>query len=413
MAQRPAGIAQRLARRDPVDVVDSDSLHGPSRVSAPHGHRALGAAKGRLRSRALRLLGYLLAAFLVVRLIPSLEEALTSLEHVSWQWVFGAIGLELLSETGFVTAWRAIVDPEDVLGREGGGRRRSTRAAWTQLGGGMLVPGGSLSSVGVGAWILHRFGMPDKLIAERQFNLSFLNTAVDAFALIIFGVGLAVGIFPGEQRLALTLLPAAVAALGLGLAVLLARRASSYVAKEPGEHPKLVAALAALADAVDDTKRLLLHRRGLASVLGAIAYLGFDVLVLWSAFIAIHTHPLPGPAVVLMAYIIGALGGSLPLPAGAGSIAGMVGMLILYGVPNSAAVAAVILYQAVGQLVPLAGGGIAYILLRRELGPIPRGVAGCQWSAAEAQSGARDAADAIEVYSEPASALSTLRDRSK
>ena len=67
-----------------------------------------------------------------------------------------------------------------------------------------------------------------------------------------------------------------------------------------------------------------------------------------------------------MAYIIGAVGGSLPLPAGVGSIAGMVGMLILYGVRHSAALAAVILYQAVGELVPLAGGGIAYVLLRRD-----------------------------------------------
>jgi uncharacterized membrane protein YbhN (UPF0104 family) len=71
-----------------------------------------------------------------------------------------------------------------------------------------------------------------------------------------------------------------------------------------------------------------------------------------------------------MAYIIGALGGSIPLPAGVGSIGGMVGMLILYGVDHNAAVAAVILYQAIGQLVPLIGGGIAYLLLRGKLGRI-------------------------------------------
>ena len=47
--------------------------------------------------------------------------------------------------------------------------------------------------------ILHRLGVPTKLIAEREFNLSFLNTAVDALALIVFGVGLATGIFAGEH----------------------------------------------------------------------------------------------------------------------------------------------------------------------------------------------------------------------
>ena len=110
-------------------------------------------------------------------------------------------------------------------------------------------------------------------------------------------------------------------------------------------------------------------------MLGALGYLWLDVLVLWSAFVAIHAHPAPGFGVVLMAYIIGALGGSIPLPAAIGTIGGMVGMFILYGVGHNAAVAAVLLYQAIGLLVPLIGGGIAYLFLRRRLGPM-RSVAG-------------------------------------
>ena len=121
-------------------------------------------------------------------------------------------------------------------------------------------------------------------------------------------------------------------------------------------HPKIANSIATLADAVDDTDRLLFHRGGAKSVLGALVYLWLDVLVLWSAFIAIHAHPVPGFGVVVMAYIIGALGGSIPLPAGIGTIGGMVGMFILYGVSHDAAVAAVLLYQAIGLLVPLIGG---------------------------------------------------------
>ncbi|HTZ85935.1 MAG TPA: lysylphosphatidylglycerol synthase transmembrane domain-containing protein [Solirubrobacteraceae bacterium] len=349
-------------------VVPAGSRHAPSH----HSWGALAAARGRLQKKALKLLGYLVVVFLVIKLIPGINEALKSLERVRWEWVIAAFALEILSEMGFVVSWRAIVDPEDVLSREGRGRRMATRVAWAQLGGGMLVPGGSLTSVGVGAWILHRFGMPTKLIAERQFNLSFLNTAVDALALIVFGLGLACGLFPGANSLALTLLPAALAAIGVVAALLIARGAASYAARAEAKHPKLALSITTLADAVQDTERLLFHRRGPKSVLGAIAYLGFDVLVLWSAFIAIHAHPAPGFAVVVMAYIIGALGGSIPLPAGLGSIGGMVGMLILYGVGHGPAVAAVLLYQAVGQLVPLIGGAIAYVFLRRTLGPIRR-----------------------------------------
>src|SRR5271155_3379582 len=220
----------------------TDATLGPSRpehARPDHARRALRGAKRGLRKRALKLAGYVVVAFLVVKLIPGLEQALRSLERVRWQWVVAALAVEVLSESGFVMSWRAIVDPDDVLSSDGRGERMGTRVAWAQLGGGELVPGGSLSSVGVGAWILHRFGMPTKLVAERQFNLSFLNTAVDALALIVFGLGLATGIFPGEQKLTLTVLPAAVAAIGIAAALLIARRAERYSARAQAKHPKI------------------------------------------------------------------------------------------------------------------------------------------------------------------------------
>ena len=338
--------------------------------------RALGAAGGHLRTRALKLLAYLLLAYLVLKLIPSLKDALSSLEHVSWTWLVGAALIETLSEMGFVVSWRAIVDPDDVLGGEGRSRRIDVRAAWTQLGGGMLLPGGALGGVGVGAWILRHFGMPAKLIAERQFNLSFLNTAVDGLALVFFGTGLAIGVFAGEGNLLLTLLPAALAAAALVGARLVAHGASSYAARLQPKHPRVAGAITALAAAVADTERNLFHRGDWTSAIGAVAYLGFDTLVLYSAFFAIHAHPVPGYPIVIMAYIVGALGGSIPgLPAGVGSVGGMAGMLILYGVGHDAAIAAVVLYEAVGLLVPLVGGGIAYVLLRRQFGPMPAGAA--------------------------------------
>jgi uncharacterized membrane protein YbhN (UPF0104 family) len=323
--------------------------------------------QGDVRRRALKLVGYVVLAFLVIKLIPGLHQALRSLEHVRWQWLLVAVVLEVLSEACFVLSWRSIVDPDGVLGTGGPGRRTDRYAAWTQLGGGMLLPAGTLSSVGVGAWILRRFGMAPHTIAERQFNLSFLNTTIDALALIVFGLGLASGVFSGERNLLLTLVPAALAAVGLALALLVAHHAESLASRLRAKHAKTATAIDTLAAAVTDTKRLLSTRAGLPGVAGALGYLGFDVLMLWSAFTAIHTHPLPSFAVVLMGYIIGALGGSIPLPAAAGSVGGMVGMLILYGVGRDAAVAAVVLYQAVALLVPLIGGGVGYLLLHRTL----------------------------------------------
>lgn len=150
------------------------------------------------------------------------------------------------------------------------------------------------------------------------------------------------------------------------------RSAQEHHARLRAKHPKIANAIATLADAVDDTERLLFHRGAWTSVLGILAYLGFDVLVLWTACFAVHAHPAPGFAVVVMAYIIGALGGSIPLPASAGTVGGMAGMLILYGVGHDAAIAAVLLHQAIGLLVPLVGGAVAYMILRHSFGPIVR-----------------------------------------
>jgi uncharacterized membrane protein YbhN (UPF0104 family) len=341
-------------------------------VQEHHVRRALTNAKRHLLRSALKLAGYLAVAYVVLKLVPALRQALRSLEHVSWEWVLGAIALEVLSELGFVAAWRAIIDPQEVLARDGRGRRMDDDVAWAQLGGGLLLPGGAWGGVGVGAFILHRFGMPSKLIAEREFNLSFLNTAVDALVLIVVGVGLAIGVFAGERHLLLTALPAALAATGIAVALLIAHRARGRAARLQTKHPKIAGAITTLADAVDDTERLLLHRGAWTSVLGVLAYLGLDVLVLWTAFLAIHAHPSLGIAVVVMAYIIGALGGSIPLPASAGTVGGMAGMLILYRVGHNAAIAAVLLHQAIGLLVPLTGGGIAYAILRRRSGLITR-----------------------------------------
>ena len=59
----------------------------------------------------------------------------------------------------------------------------------------------------------------------------------------------------------------------------------------------------------------------------------------------------------------------------AAAITTLEGMLILYGVARDDALAAVLLHQAIGLLVPLIGGGVAYTILRRRLGPIRPGAA--------------------------------------
>jgi hypothetical protein len=350
-----------------MSEIDSSSEreHAPGGSPSAGHDGILRAGEHWLRKAGLRLVGYLIAAYLVIRLIPALGEALEDLERLSWAWLAGILALEILSETGFVISWQGVVDPESRLGREGRGRI-DVRLAWAQLGAGMFLPGGSLSGVGAGTWLLHRLGMPLKLTVKRQLSLSFLNTAIDAVALIVFGIALALGLLSGDRNPLLTVLPAALAAFGLAATLLIAVRTRRRGRAERSRHPRIAAVLTTLADAVEDTGRILTDRSHLRAVCGAIVYLFLDVLVLFFAFTAIRPDTAPTFGVVVMAYIIGALGGSIPLPAAIGTVGGMVGMFILYGVHRDTAFAAVLLYQAVGLLVPLVGGALAYLLLRRE-----------------------------------------------
>jgi uncharacterized membrane protein YbhN (UPF0104 family) len=352
-----------------VQLRDDGGRGKPAPAHARHTRRVLGEARRRLQKSGLKLLGWLVFGYLLVKLVPSLKHALSSLQHVGWAWVLGAIALEVISEYGFVASWRQIVDPDNVLGSDGRPGRTAAHAAWAQLGGGMVIPGGSIASVGVGGWILHRFGMAPNTIAERQFTLNFLDLAVYALALVVFGVGLATGIFPGEGNLLLTLLPAVIVSAGIVALLLLARAVPQYGKRVESRHRKIAGAITSLADAVAATNQIVFHGDRRKSLLGALAYMVFDALVLWTAFFAIHAHPVPGFPAVMMAYIIGALGGFIPLPAGLGAVGGIAGMLALYGVGHNAAVASVLLYTAVGLLVPVIGGAIAYLFLRRQFGP--------------------------------------------
>jgi hypothetical protein len=196
--------------------------------------------------------------------------------------------------------------------------------------------------------LLHRFGIPLRRVTEREFNLSFLNTGIDALALMFLGLLLGLGIVSGKHDPTLTLVPAALAATGVAAAIVIARRAERFAARLESRHRRIAAAVGTVASAVDDTDRLVFRRRDWRSIAGAVAFLGFDVLVLWAAFYAVHAHAVPAFAPVLLAYVIGALAGSLPLPAGLGAIGGIGACLVLYGASANAAAGAVFLYGRSG-----------------------------------------------------------------
>jgi uncharacterized protein (TIRG00374 family) len=202
----------------------------------------------------------------------------------------------------------------------------------------------------------------------------FLLTSLpNVVALIAVGLGLAVGLLPGEPHLALTIIPAAVAAMGIA-AALLAGRLAAHLQQRLERRPAdertrklsaLIETLRALANGVDEALALL-RERNVLLIGGLVAYLAFDVMILWAGFRAFGDAP--PLAIVWIAYLIGELGGLIPVPGGIGGIdAGLVGTLVLYGVRLAPATAAVLTYRAIALWVPALLGAFAFIGLRRTL----------------------------------------------
>jgi uncharacterized protein (TIRG00374 family) len=131
---------------------------------------------------------------------------------------------------------------------------------------------------------------------------------------------------------------------------------------------RVAAALSATSEGIDEALHQL-RRADPLLLAGLVGYLVFDQLTFWASFRAVGASPeLP---LIWMAYLIGQLGNWPPLPGGIGGVElGLVGALVLYGLPALTATAAVLLYRVIELWIPAVLGISAFVqlrlLLRRE-----------------------------------------------
>ena len=203
--------------------------------------------------------------------------------------------------------------------------RTSVEIGLAELGVGSLIPAGGLGGLALGVWALRRGGMPIDQVATRSVAFFLIKCAANFAAVAVVGVVMWLGIGTPPLSPALTILPAvlalAVIAVVASLPIFLAR------AKGDGRAAR---AARTLGRGVSEALRLL-RTGNPAIVLGSLGYWAFDNLVLWACFDAFGVHP--PLTVVLMGYLIGQLGGLLPIPGGLGGVeGGLVGTLVVYGV---------------------------------------------------------------------------------
>jgi uncharacterized membrane protein YbhN (UPF0104 family) len=246
------------------------------------------------------------------------------------------------------------------------GWRRSWQIGGSELAAGSLVPASGAAGLGLGAWVLHRGGMGGERIARRSVAFFLIKSSVNFIAVAVLGTVMAVGLLGPDLSLWLTAFPAVAATLALGGVIVMSRlgcRAPALGAS------RLKRATGAVRRAVTDgsAEALKILRSGNRRVLaGSFGYWAFDNAVLWATFQAFDVSP--PLTVILMGYLIGQLGGLLPLPGGVGGIdGGLIGTLIVYGAPAVGTAAAVLVYRVILFWLPLIAGGTAFASLRRDM----------------------------------------------
>jgi uncharacterized protein (TIRG00374 family) len=323
-------------------------------------------APRRLLRRLLQAGALLAAIVLVALLAPGLGEVRRRLGDADPGWVALAIAFEALSCLSYVLMFRPIFC-----------RRMSWRTSgeigFSELAAGSLVPASGAGGLALGAWILHRGGMPADHIARRSVAFFLIKSSVNFVAVAVLGTLMAVGLVGPHSSLLLTALPAALSVAVIALVLAIPRLG-------PGRDPDpeasklrraVVAARRAVIGGTAEAVEILRSRDPLV-IVGAIGYWAWDNAVLWAAFHAVGADvPL---SVVLMGYLIGQLGGLLPLPGGVGGIdGGLFGTLVVFGAPAAATAAAVLAYRVILFWLPLIVGAIAFVSLRRALDQAERG----------------------------------------
>jgi uncharacterized membrane protein YbhN (UPF0104 family) len=191
--------------------------------------------------------------------------------------------------------------------------------------------------------------------------------------LVVCGLGLYLGLFPGSAPFAITVVPAifgaVVIALFLSVSLLpgdferLVGRVTGGSGRFGRFATRLAAAPASAAQGVRAALDLLCTRD--PGLLGGVAWWGFDIMCLWACFHAFGSS-IPPKAVIVMAYFVGMLANTLPLPGGIGAVdGGMIGAFTAFGVPVSESIVAVLAYRFFAFWLPTLPGAVAYVSLRR------------------------------------------------
>jgi uncharacterized membrane protein YbhN (UPF0104 family) len=292
------------------------------------------------RSAVLQLLAVavLLAALgaAVAGIVPQSRQ---HLRHAADGWIAIEVVLELVACASYGLLFHGVFS--DGVYRFG--YLRGIQIGVGELGAFVVTPTGA-GGPALRIWALLRLGMPFRVVMTRSVIHGAILNIPYVLAAALLGLSVTVGVGSGHAHLALAIAPLGlvVAALALaGGAVFLSRRER----REPQSRWRRIGR--DIIDAVPEGIRELPRRlREVRLWLFAIGYWAGDCGVFVAAFRAAHgSAPI---AVIVLAYMLGQLGNTLPLPGGVGAVEpAMLGVLTSSGVNLGVGAAAIVLYRFV------------------------------------------------------------------
>jgi putative heme transporter len=277
-------------------------------------------------------------------LLDALERAFTA----DPRWVLAAAGFEALSFAGYI----ALLSHVAGRGNDRFGFKQSYRTTLAGAAATRLLPTAGAGGAALTLWVLRRSGHDGRAGMRTLLTFLVLLYAVFLGAILVAGGLTAAGV-TGGGTLALSAIPAALAAVAIAIPIGLAVRAPR------GDH-RLARGGALLGEAVRDAITLVRHPD--PRLLGAFAWWGFDVLVLWSVFHAVGSPPPFG--VLVLGYFLGQVANTIPIPGAASG--GLAGVLLAFGVAPDLALAGVLAYRSIAIWLPAPFGAHALAGLRRD-----------------------------------------------
>jgi uncharacterized protein (TIRG00374 family) len=324
--------------------------------------------RGRLIAAVVFVASVLAFLYFVLPKLLGLHETWNRIQHGNGWWFGLAFLLEVCSFVGYVALFRGVF----VRGQSRIDWPESYQITMASLAATRLFAAAGAGGIALTAWAVRRSGMPARTVGCRMIAFLSLLYGVYMAALVIDGLGLYLGVIPGGGSFAITVAPAILGAVAIVVFLCIAllpndvqRMIGPWAA---GRHRvarlaiRLAAASATASSGVRTAIDLVRSRN--PSLLGAIAWWGFDIAVLWACFHAFGGSPPKG--VIVMSYFLGMLANTLPLPGGIGGVdGGMIGAFTAFGVDVELAVISVLAYRAFAFWLPTLPGGVAYLQLRR------------------------------------------------